>query len=76
MLVLLGGISCGLSGLLGISGRIEYMHELSVNKKRGKITAEEAINIIENQFGVKLFEYQKFILKVLWKNSQKKNLKN
>ena len=33
------------------------------------MTAEEAIDIIENQFNVKLFEYQKFILKVLWKNS-------
>jgi hypothetical protein len=36
------------------------------------MTAEEAINIIENQFDIKLFEYQKFILEVLWKNSQKK----
>jgi hypothetical protein len=52
------------------------MHELSVNKKRGKITAKEAIDIIENQFGIKLFEYQKFILRMLWKNSQKKNSKN
>ena len=40
------------------------------------MTAKEVIDIIENQFNTKLFEYQKFILKVLWKNSQKKNLKN
>ena len=39
------------------------------------MTAKEAIDIIENQFNIKLFKYQKFILKVLWKNSQKKNLK-
>lgn len=36
------------------------------------MTAKEAINIIENQFNIKLFEYQKFILEVLWKNSPKK----
>lgn len=36
------------------------------------MTAKEAINIIENQFNTKLFRYQKFILEVLWKNSQKK----
>lgn len=35
------------------------------------MTAEEAINIIESQFGIKLFEYQKFILRVLWKKSRK-----
>lgn len=40
------------------------------------MTAEEAIDIIENQFNIKLFVYQKFILKVLWKSSQKKSLKN
>lgn len=40
------------------------------------MTAEEAIDIIENQFNIKLFTYQKFILKVLWKSSQKKNLKS
>lgn len=40
------------------------------------MTAKEAIDIIENQFNIKLFEYQKFILKILWKNSQKKNLKS
>ena len=39
------------------------------------MTAEEAIDIIENQFGIKLFEYQKFILETLWKNFQKKSLK-
>lgn len=40
------------------------------------MTAEEAIDIIENQFNIKLFVYQKFILKILWKSSQKKNLKS
>lgn len=35
------------------------------------MTAEEAIDIIENQFGIKLFEYQKFILRVLWKKSRR-----
>ena len=40
------------------------------------MTAEEAIDIIENQFNIKLFGYKKFILKVLWKSSRKKNLKS
>lgn len=35
------------------------------------MTAEEAINIIENQFNIKLFKYQKFILRVLWKKFHK-----
>ena len=30
------------------------------------MTAKEAIDIIENQFNTKLFNYQKFILKALW----------
>lgn len=33
------------------------------------MTAEEVIDIIENQFGIKLFEYQKFILKIIWRKS-------
>ena len=37
------------------------------------ITAEEAIDIIEVQFGVKLFTYQKWILKILWRKSYEKN---
>lgn len=37
------------------------------------ITAEEAIDIIETQFGVKLFTYQKWILKTLWRKSYGKN---
>lgn len=39
------------------------------------MTEKEAIDIIENQFNIKLFEYQKFILEALWKNYWKKNLK-
>lgn len=39
------------------------------------MTAKEAIDIIENQFNIKLFGYQKLILEVLWKDSRKKNLK-
>lgn len=37
------------------------------------MTAEEAINIIETQFGAKLFTYQKWILKILWRKSYAKN---
>jgi hypothetical protein len=35
------------------------------------MTANEAIKIIEGQYGIKLFAYQKFILRVLWKKSHK-----
>lgn len=35
------------------------------------MTAKEAIDIIENQYGIKLFEYQQFILRVLWKKSRR-----
>ena len=37
------------------------------------ITAEEAINIIETQFDVKLLAYQKWILKTLWRKSNEKH---
>lgn len=37
------------------------------------MTAEEAIDIIETQFGVKLFAYQKWIIKALWRKSYGKN---
>lgn len=36
------------------------------------MTAEEVIDIIENQFGIKLFEYQKFILKAIWRKSHER----
>lgn len=41
--------------------------------QKGNLTAEEAIDIIETQFGVKLFTYQKWILKTLWRKSYGKN---
>lgn len=36
-------------------------------------SAEEAIDIIETQFGVKLLAYQKWILKILWRKSHGKD---
>lgn len=37
------------------------------------MTEEEAINIIETQFSVKLLAYQKWILETLWRKSHEKD---
>lgn len=47
--------------------------ELLSGTKVKTMTAEEAINIIETQFGVKLLTYQKLILKILWRKSHEKD---
>ena len=52
---------------------MKSQRELLSGIKVKTITAEEAINIIETQFGVKLLAYQKWILKTLWRKSHDKN---
>lgn len=52
---------------------VNSQQELLSRIKAKTITAEEAIDIIEAQFGVKLFTYQKWILKTLWRKSYGKN---
>ena len=47
----------------------ELLSEIEVKT----MTVEEAINIIETQFGIKLLAYQKWILKTLWRKSHDKN---
>lgn len=52
---------------------MKSQRELLSGIKVKTITAEEAINIIETQFGVKLLAYQKWILETLWRKSHVKD---
>ena len=52
---------------------VKSQQELLPGTEVKVMTAEEAINIIETQFGAKLFTYQKWILKTLWRKSYGKN---
>lgn len=52
---------------------VKSQQELLPGTEVKVMTAEEAIDIIETQFGVKLLAYQKWILKTLWRKSHGKN---
>ena len=52
---------------------VKFQQKLLSGIEVKTITAEEAIDVVETQFGVKLFAYQKWILKTLWRKSYEKD---